>query len=143
MGKGTSIVLGRTGLYRVQVQVCYLVLMGTAGTTLSRNNLYSTRCNTNSSKYLKSNCIHQQEYILIADSEFRTFRVCGGLTMHEVSNNLARLQGRKCTVSGPLPIQKNLKLRDLNLSCCSDAKFRLLRHGLACEIPSKSHQIRK
>ena len=34
MGKGTSIVLGRTGLYRVQVRVCYLVLMGTAGTTL-------------------------------------------------------------------------------------------------------------
>ena len=36
MGKGTSIVLGRTGLYRVQVRVCYLVLMGTAGTTLLR-----------------------------------------------------------------------------------------------------------
>jgi hypothetical protein len=29
------------------------------------------------------------------------------------------LQGRKGTVSGPLPIQKNLELQDLNLSCCS------------------------
>ena len=36
------------------------------------------------------------------------------------------VQGRKFTVSGdsgPLPIQKNLELQDLNLSCCNDAQF--------------------
>jgi hypothetical protein len=65
--------------------------------------------------------------------------------MHEGSHKLARLQGRKCTVSGPLPIQKNLELQDLNLSCCNNAKFanlRLFRHGLrACEIASKCIKI--
>ena len=69
--------------------------------------------------------------------------------MHEGSQKLASLQGRKCTISGSLqvPIQKNLEPQDLNLSCCNNAKFanlRLFRRDLrACENPSKLHHIRK
>jgi hypothetical protein len=59
--------------------------------------------------------------------------------MREGSYKLARLQGRRCTVSGSHPIQKTLEFWDLNLSCCSDATCGFLDMVWPqCEIPSNS-----